>query len=1012
MPPAFIYLPLSVSRGSATLMQNSSVAVPLRCAVAGLTGVELTRVAVNSTFDYATQAFGDFNASSPANRVDTCNLREWERRQTRRYLWAPAPGGWPRPRGVSGSGALAMEMGAREEDAALLEEDTRAMAHDAAVALAWVARMLADGGGGGGGNGTVEGFSVTLSILIPPDPASGDVEGAEAGRGLGAIRSMNATAMRIIAVFEAMKAAGNVTMALSAFAYAVAEASGLNATLLLQEMAFAPILLALPPPRPPSPSASPPPAPPLLTTDEIVAISVAGPLVALVMAVLGFEAYRRKWRRVQRERRAVLEKQRHGEEKAVQGSPDGRPGTLRRAGAAGSSSRVHVDVDGVPSAPSSPSARRDGAGAAPADARAAAAAMMQSGVGAPGLHAHREGVFHRGSAAAVSPLSEGEGEGGGGSGFYGGEAAAAMQPGRRIAAPARRVSGLGTLPPIPLHNTAAFAAHATPGRITLSKRPGLPVQGWGTPSGSAAPSRRASGAAGVLAPGAARADLAARLRGLDAAVHGEAVDNFAVDNILRSMATGVTPIPSRRGSAAPGSATLVRAVPPSPGAAPRDFTFEGEGAGGDAAAGGGRGRISLGRRGASARPRGGTGGGGLSPVPVPGNRLADSMPSTPVRPGVPRSSGISTPLRLDEGSTSGGIGGGLEPSVGSLDAAIAAAAARRAASVAAAPFHLQNPMPSSRAAAAAAAAASLAQGQRTPPRVAGLMARFQPGGGSGGAGGSGATITASPLRVLNVPAPDSADASSGDAGVWGVPPSGRPAGVRAASGGAARARPQSTAGGRPGSPIAEAASLPMPLPGAALRKLSAVVPPSVPSFAAAAAAAGSSGEGGSLSPRPVLALAAPHSRGAAPAIPPLARRGARHPPAAHPRRRATGAGDLPPQRRGCARHPPRHRLRAGREGHHRAGRGAAVRVPLRRAEAADQQRARPQLPAPVPPVRGPGFRRRHVNERTREGGRKRSTPSFRPLSPPPNTPLRVAFSPRTFSPLAAPWPPFPSPLGV
>lgn len=87
IPPALVYVGFTISRGSATVMQNLTASTPLRCAIASIGGVPLSRVALAGTYDYASRSVVKYNSSSEANIIDICNVWQYiQKKSSRRYL--------------------------------------------------------------------------------------------------------------------------------------------------------------------------------------------------------------------------------------------------------------------------------------------------------------------------------------------------------------------------------------------------------------------------------------------------------------------------------------------------------------------------------------------------------------------------------------------------------------------------------------------------------------------------------------------------------------------------------------------------------------------------------------------------------------------------------------------------------------------------------------------------------------------------------------------------------------
>lgn len=562
------------------MVTDKAVAVPLRCAMQKLVASDqLMNVQINTTLDYATGSIVAFNSTSEVNRVDTCDLKDWDRRQKRRYLsWTDYSAGqgldWiarrlggsdsavgspasSRPQRhttrcrrqrnrdqlaaasalpVPSSISVAVEASASVMSVAyeqLLQQRAQATAEyhlnmrsagrdpappmpphsrmalqDAASessphgdanledcadeydsksgldgdetrmfaqqdddevqegagdgsdwlhpringvvikdTYAWVATMLAesltaasatsleplqfrvlDRSSSSGGRGrdlsgsnssnTTEGFEVTVGILIPPDPAAVDVVGGDAGRGLGILASQYNVSLNILRLLNVSQTSGNLTLALAPFIAALAAATGENASVVVREVSLLAPYIVLPPPRTPSTTPSPPPPPPILTQTEATAISAAVPLAIIVAVLLGFEAYRRRWRRRQREKRLKLEMQRHGE--MVGKSPDGNAGLLMRRPQSGgailpmtTSSKAAVDFDpAVDTTSLSIMKRMSKNNKRPvAPAPTLTPTPAQGGSSDPDMN-FRSGTFRRGHGASDVRGDEGGGEGG------------------------------------------------------------------------------------------------------------------------------------------------------------------------------------------------------------------------------------------------------------------------------------------------------------------------------------------------------------------------------------------------------------------------------------------------------------------------------------------------------------------------------------------------------------------------------------------------------------------------
>jgi hypothetical protein len=501
-------------------MENYAVAAPLRCSITRIANWTLNRVAINDTFDVATEVVTAFNATMEANRIDTCDVAAWDRRKRRRYLW------WL-PSEAHAGGARQFAGGAIRPllDSVLRDEvddpdgvedavsSAAAVAAFNAEAQAWVARMLSDANGTNATSGA-GGFTVVLGIVVPPDPTVPDITGPNNGRGIGVIEAMQNVSRLIIARLEAARTSGNLTQELAPFVYAYAQATGLNVTVLMQSISMLAPFAIMPSMRPPSPSPSPPPPPPVLTAEETLAVSIATPLACLIISVLSFEAYRRRWRRLQREKRRKLEKQRHGED----GAEAGREGTLRRAGSVLSGSRVHVEV-GV-----GPDSVDDDALDALKVARGGTFRRSQQHLeldGADGSLSPAMAAAEAREAAAVAAAMAAD-------------APPAFVPGASVGIPARVLPGLH-LPPLPLaardtEFTSTVRRDDGGGeRVTLSRRggattPGTPRRGWATPSRAAAATPAATGDDDIIdfsLAGAAtggNGNLVSVLRDLDAAV--------------------------------------------------------------------------------------------------------------------------------------------------------------------------------------------------------------------------------------------------------------------------------------------------------------------------------------------------------------------------------------------------------------------------------------------------------------------------------------------------------------
>ncbi len=152
------------------------------------------------------------------------------------------------------------------------------------------------------------GVSVVIALEVQADMTIVD----NSGRGvLHIARHANVTAA-LAARIVAAQSSGNFSAAIAPFAAALAKATGTtNVTALLSSFTVSAPFIVLPPARSATPTPSPPPPPPMLTATELTAVSSAVPIFLVLMCIAGCEAYRRRWRQSQRERRAALEKVRH-----------------------------------------------------------------------------------------------------------------------------------------------------------------------------------------------------------------------------------------------------------------------------------------------------------------------------------------------------------------------------------------------------------------------------------------------------------------------------------------------------------------------------------------------------------------------------------------------------------------------------------------------------------------------------------------------------------------------------
>lgn len=366
-------------------MQNLTASTPLRCAIASIGGVALSRVALAGTYDYASTSVVKYNSSSEANIIDTCNVLEYIKKKTgRRYLayvqqtgqnpsndlvqqWKHeinsgqynSRGVFPRGKQIiwpsqpsrlldlsplassrSSLATISSSESSRFIESALDTFDKHGVFAENEVqrqnaiaglpinqtfAREWVRRMLqsvdqtADMLGlnvtsirhgdiwierkplrsnsvGYASSAKTDGFDVSTSIEVPPNPFVADISsGDDNGRGIPLINAQLNASMQLVTKFNISD--DLLISGLSTFIYALASISGINASLLMSEFTvIRPVEIVLPSLRPPSSTNSAPPMPPALTQPEQLSISIAVPIIAAILGAIAWETLRRRHR--------------------------------------------------------------------------------------------------------------------------------------------------------------------------------------------------------------------------------------------------------------------------------------------------------------------------------------------------------------------------------------------------------------------------------------------------------------------------------------------------------------------------------------------------------------------------------------------------------------------------------------------------------------------------------------------------------------------------------------------
>jgi hypothetical protein len=354
-------------------MQNLTASTPLRCAIASIGNVDLSRVALAGTFDYASKSVVKYNSSSEANIIDTCNVLEYIKKKTgRRYLayvqqtgknpsndmvqqWQHeinsgqynSRGMFPRGKQIiwpsqplrltssesSTSSQLFIESALETFDKHGVFAENEIQRQNAIAgrpinhtfAREWVKRMLqsvdqaADMFGlnvttirhgdiwverkplrsnsvGYASAAKTDGFDVSTSIEVPPNPSVPDISnGDDNGRGIPLINAQLNASMQLVSKFNISD--DLLVSGLSTFIYALASISGINATLLMSEFTIIrPLEIVLPSLRPPSSTNSAPPLSQALTQPEQLSIGIAVPIVAVILGAILWETLRRRHR--------------------------------------------------------------------------------------------------------------------------------------------------------------------------------------------------------------------------------------------------------------------------------------------------------------------------------------------------------------------------------------------------------------------------------------------------------------------------------------------------------------------------------------------------------------------------------------------------------------------------------------------------------------------------------------------------------------------------------------------